>query len=266
MFRYVGHPEAEHVFVQMGSGTRVTESVLEHVMGTRSAKVGVLSPYLYRPWAPDHFLEKLPKTTKTITVLDRTKEHGAYREPLFLDVAASVQQDNHFGEVKLFGGRYGLGSKEYTPSMAISVIDNALRESPQDPFTVGIEDDITFLSLPNVHEETFQPEGETSHCVFFGLSGDGTVGANKNAVKIIGDNSNLNAQAFFNYSSVKAGAVTTSHLRFGLDKIEMPYLIQPDLAKYVACSMPNFVNSIDLVQYSKPEGVFVLNCTWDTVD
>lgn len=264
LFRYSGDPEPEHVIVQMGSAVKVTESVVEHMQG-KGAKVGVLSPLLFRPWPSERLLEYLPPSVQTVTVLDRTKEHGSHREPLFLDVAATMQEDARFGGVTLLGGRYGLGSKEYTPAMAVSVFENAMGLQ-KDRFTVGIEDDVTFTSLPMSQQlDTAVPES-TTQCVFYGLAGDGTVGANKNAVKIIGDNSSLKAQAYFAYSSVKAGTPTVSHMRFGPESLEAPYLTLPDSASYVACSFTQHINSLDMLQNVKPGGTFVLNCPWSSIE
>lgn len=262
LFRYTGHPEAEVIIVQMGSAVTVTEDVVEHAFTSRGIKAAVLSPVLFRPWCAQAFLEGLPKSVKTICVLDRTKEASAFREPLFLDVAASIQEDSRFMGVKLIGGRYGLGSKEYTPAHALTVIDNAASETPKDRFTVGINDDLNFTSLTTVPSPKLASETETTHCIFFGLAGDGTVGANKNAVKIIGDNTDLMTQAYFAYTSVKAGVATISHLRFGPKKLEMPYLIQPGTASYAALSFTRFIEVMDMVKYLKPEGNFVLNCPW----
>eukprot|EP00931_Biecheleriopsis_adriatica_P028683 TRINITY_DN1709_c0_g1_i4.p1 TRINITY_DN1709_c0_g1~~TRINITY_DN1709_c0_g1_i4.p1 ORF type:complete len:1910 (-),score=435.02 TRINITY_DN1709_c0_g1_i4:68-5407(-) len=263
LFRYSGDPEPEHVIVQMGSAVKVTESVLP-TLKARGLKVGVVSPMLYRPWPGEMLKDYLPPSVQTVTVLDRTKEHGSYREPLFLDVAATLQEDPRFAGITLLGGRYGLGSKEYTPGMALTVFENAAG-SRKDRFTVGIKDDVTFTSLPlstEMHDQCV-PES-TSQCIFFGLAGDGTVGANKNAVKIIGDNSSLKAQAYFAYSSVKAGTPTVSHMRFGPESLEAPYLTLPDTASYAACSFTGHIDSLDMLRFVKPGGTFVLNCPWST--
>jgi len=268
LFRYNGDDNPEHVIVQMGSAVKVTESVLPK-LAEQGVKVGVLSPLLFRPWPAEKLLECLPASVKTITILDRTKEHGSFREPLFLDVAATLQSDHRFAGMTLLGGRYGLGSKEYTPGMAYSVFENAMGER-KDHFTVGIVDDVTFLSLPMPQEtlnlDTAVPESMTQ-CMFYGLAGDGTVGANKNAVKIIGDNSSLKAQAYFSYSSVKAGTPTVSHMRFGPEGCEAPYLTLPNQATYVACSFTGHIKSLDMLKFVKPEtGTFVLNCPWTTIE
>jgi homodimeric pyruvate:ferredoxin (flavodoxin) oxidoreductase len=265
LVRYQGHEEPEHLVIQMGSAVKVTESALPH-LAAKGHKVGVISPLLFRPWPAEALLELIPPSVKTITVLDRTKEHGSYREPLFLDVSATLSSDPRFAGVTLLGGRYGLGSKEYTPSMAQSIFENAL--GPQkDRFTVGIEDDVTYTNLPICEGGKLDysiPDG-TTQCVFYGLAGDGTVGANKNAVKIIGDNSSLKAQAYFAYSSVKAGTPTVSHMRFGPHSLEAPYLTLPDSANYLACSFTGHINSLDMLRFVRPEtGTFVLNCPWST--
>jgi len=264
LFRYEGHESPEHVIIQMGSGVKVTESVVPDLLG-KGEKVGILSPLLFRPWPGEKLLEFLPPTVKTVTVLDRTKEHGSCREPLFLDVAATLQEDPRFAGVTILGGRFGLGSKEYTPGMAMSVFENAIGER-KDHFTVGIEDDVTFTSLPAPRLMDNCVPASTTQCVFYGLAGDGTVGANKNAVKIIGDNTDLRAQAYFAYSSVKAGTPTVSHMRFGPESLEAPYLTQPDSASYVACSFTEHINSIDMLKYVKPGATFVLNCPWSKIE
>lgn len=265
LVRYKGHPDPEHVIVQMGSAVTVTESVLDYFL-EQGKKVGVLSPILYRPWPASRILEQLPPSVKTVTVLDRTKEHGSFREPLFLDVVATMQGEPHYAGVTILGGRYGLGSKEYTPSMAASIFANAMG-TRKDRFTVGIEDDVTFTNLP-VYPTLLDSAvpASTTQCMFYGLAGDGTVGANKNAVKIIGDNSSLKAQAYFAYSSVKAGTPTVSHMRFGPESLEAPYLTLPDSAKYVACSFTEHVKSLDMLHYAKRDGTFVLNCPWASID
>jgi len=267
LVRYQGDPEPEHLVIQMGSAVRVTESVLPK-LNAAGHKVGVISPLLFRPWPAEALLELIPSSVKTVTVLDRTKEHGSYREPLFLDVSATLASDPRFAGVTLLGGRYGLGSKEYTPSMAQSIFENAIGVQ-KDRFTVGIEDDVTYTNLPVCEGgklDSCVPEG-TSQCVFYGLAGDGTVGANKNAVKIIGDNSSLKAQAYFAYSSVKAGTPTVSHMRFGPTGMEAPYLTLPDSADYLACSFTGHINSLDMLRFVKPEtGTFVLNCPWSSID
>jgi homodimeric pyruvate:ferredoxin (flavodoxin) oxidoreductase len=266
LIRYQGHEEPEHLVVQMGSAVKVSESVISQ-LESQGEKVGVLSPVLFRPWPAAKLLEHLPTSVKTITVLDRTKEHGSFREPLFLDVAATLQSDPRFAGVTILGGRYGLGSKEYTPGMALSVFENAMGPR-KDRFTVGINDDVTFTSLPLAAPklDLAVPKSMTQ-CLFYGLAGDGTVGANKNAVKIIGDNSSLKAQAYFSYSSVKAGTPTVSHMRFGPEGCEAPYLTLPDSASYVACSFPGHINSLDMLKYVKPEtGTFVLNCPYSDAE
>jgi homodimeric pyruvate:ferredoxin (flavodoxin) oxidoreductase len=265
LVRHFGDSDPDHVIVMMGSATRVTESVVDHFTA-RGEKVAVVSPALFRPWPTKQILEHIPATVKTVTVLDRTKEHGSYREPLFLDVAATLQADTAYSGVTILGGRYGLGSKEYTPSMAASVFENAMGPR-KDRFTVGIEDDVTFTSLPSYSQmlDTCVPQS-TTQCLFFGLAGDGTVGANKNAVKIIGDNTDLKGQAYFAYSSVKAGTPTVSHMRFGPESLEAPYLTLPDSAAYLACAFPEHINNLDMLCYAKPGGTFVLNSPLSTVE
>jgi len=265
LFRYEGHETPDHVIIQMGSGVKVTESVVPELLMS-GEKVGILSPLLYRPWPSEEFLSILPPTVKTVTVLDRTKEHGSYREPLFLDVAATLQADPRFAGVTILGGRFGLGSKEYTPGHAFSVFENVIRGVRKDHFTVGINDDVTFTSLPAPKLKDNCVPASTTQCVFYGLAGDGTVGANKNAVKIIGDNTDLKAQAYFAYSSVKAGTPTVSHMRFGPERVEAPYLTLPDSAAYMACAFTEHINQLDMLKYAKPGATFVFNCPWSTVD
>ena len=259
-FNYVGAKDAQYVVVAMGSVTDTIEETVDY-LNKRGEKVGLVKVRLFRPFSAKHFLEVLPKTVKRIAVLDRTKENGSYGEPLYLDVCSVFQHTDR--DVAIVGGRYGLGSKDFTPSMAKAVFDNLLLDEPKNNFTVGIIDDVTFTSLPIKEEIDATPEGLVQ-CKFWGLGGDGTVGANKDAIKIIGDNTDMYAQGYFAYDSKKSGGVTISHLRFGKVPIKSTYLIKD--ADYVACHNPSYVNKYDLLEGIKQGGTFVLNAPWTTVE
>lgn len=255
LFDYVGASDADRVIVVMGAGSPVVEEAVNY-MNQHGEKVGVVKVRLYRPWSRKHFLDIMPKTVKRICVLDRTKESGSMGEPLYLDVAASLQS---IGDMRLVvGGRFGLGSKDFTPGMAKAVFDNLKLESPKRGFTVGIEDDVTMTSLAVTTEIDSVPEG-TKQCMFYGMGSDGTVGANKNAIKIIGDNTDLFVQGYFAYDAHKSGGVTVSHLRFGPKPITAQYLIQR--ADYIACHNPGYVNKYQMLTRIKDGGTFVLNST-----
>jgi pyruvate-ferredoxin/flavodoxin oxidoreductase len=257
LFDYVGAPDAERVIVSMASSCDVIEETVNH-LNQRGEKVGLIKIRLFRPWSTEHFLEVLPDTVKRIAVLDRTKEPGSQGEPLYLDVRSVFQGLDR--DVEIIGGRYGLGSKDFTPAMVKAVFDNLDAAQPKNGFTVGIEDDVTHTSLPVPEEMDATPEG-TIQCVFWGLGSDGTVGANKNAIKIVGDNTDLYAQAYFAYDAKKSGGTTISHLRFGPEPIQSSYLVKT--ADYVACHNPAYVDKYDLLAGIKDGGVFVLNCPWD---
>ncbi|MCD6468458.1 MAG: pyruvate:ferredoxin (flavodoxin) oxidoreductase, partial [Thermoplasmata archaeon] len=257
LFDYVGAPDAEHVIVMMGSGAEAAEETVEH-LNKRGEKVGLVKVRLFRPFSPKYFLEAVPKTVKKIAVLDRTKENGAFGEPLYLDVS-SVYQNMH-KDMIIVGGRYGMGSKEFTPAMVKAVFDNLKQKEPKNHFTVGIIDDVTFTSLPVDEPLDTSPEGLVQ-CKFWGIGGDGTVGANKDAIKIIGDNTDLYVQGYFAYDSRKSGGVTVSHLRFGKKPIKSTYLITK--ADYIACHHPAYVNKYDLLEGIRKGGIFVLNAPWD---
>ena len=241
----------------MGSGAEAAEETVEY-LNKRGEKVGLVKVRLFRPFSAKHFLEVLPKTVKRIAVLDRTKENGSYGEPLYLDVCSVFQHTDR--DVIIVGGRYGLGSKDFTPSMAKAVFDNLSLNEPKNNFTVGIIDDVTFTSLPIQEEIDATPEGLVQ-CKFWGLGGDGTVGANKDAIKIIGDNTDKYVQGYFAYDSKKSGGVTVSHLRFGNVPIKSTYLIKS--ADYIACHNPAYVDKYDLLEGIKQGGTFVLNCPWN---
>ncbi len=253
LFNYYGAEDAENIIVAMGSVCDTIEETIDY-LNKNGAKVGLVKVRLYRPFSASHLINAIPKTVKHITVLDRTKEPGALGEPLFLDVVAALK-DSEFKDVPVFGGRYGLGSKDTTPAQIIAVYKNTDKKH----FTIGINDDVTCLSLPIDENPDTTPAGITS-CKFWGLGADGTVGANKNSVKIIGDHTDMNVQAYFDYDSKKSGGITVSHLRFGNAKITSTYLITK--ADFVACHNPSYVTKYDMVSDVKPGGVFLLNCGW----
>lgn len=258
-FNYYGAEDAEHVIVAMGSVCDCTEEVVDY-LNAAGEKVGLLKVHLYRPFVADYMLRELPKTVKTISVLDRTKEPGSIGEPLYLDVLAAINGSD-FAGVKVYTGRYGLGSKDTTPGDIIAVYRNAESETPKRRFTIGIVDDVTNLSLPIVENPDTTPKG-THSCKFWGLGADGTVGANKNSIKIIGDNTDMYAQGYFAYDSKKSGNLTVSHLRFGKTPIKSTYYISK--ADFVACHNPSYVDKYDIVDDLKEGGSFLLNCPWDT--
>ncbi|WP_285905783.1 pyruvate:ferredoxin (flavodoxin) oxidoreductase [Pseudodesulfovibrio pelocollis] len=254
LFDYVGHPKADRVIVAMGSGCEAIEEVVNH-LNASGKKVGLVKVRLFRPFSVKHMLAVIPKTVKKIVVLDRTKEPGALGDPLYLDVCAAYA--GRKDAPKIVGGRYGLGSKEFTPAMVKAVFDSLGR--PRHGFTVGITDDVTGTSLPVSEVIDTTPEG-TVQCKFWGLGADGTVGANKQAIKIIGDNTRLYAQGYFAYDSKKSGGITISHLRFGKKPIQSTYLITD--ADYIACHNPSYVAIYDILEGIREGGTFVLNCPW----
>jgi pyruvate-ferredoxin/flavodoxin oxidoreductase len=259
LFDYVGHPEATRVVISMGSSCETLEEVVNYLL-VRGEKVGLVKVRLYRPFSADHLLRAVPATAETVTVLDRTKEPGSLGEPLYLDVVGAFTEKGQMPTI--VGGRYGLGSKEFTPVMARAVYDNMLSAAPRNHFTVGIVDDVTDSSLELGANLNTVPAG-TVECKFFGLGADGTVGANKQAIKIIGDNTDLYAQGYFAYDSKKSGGFTVSHLRFGKSPIQSTYLITH--ADYVACHKSAYVNQYDLLDGIKEGGTFVLNAHWSGV-
>ncbi|EGY78024.1 pyruvate:ferredoxin (flavodoxin) oxidoreductase [Peptoniphilus indolicus] len=257
LFNYYGDENAEKVIVAMGSVTETIEEVVDYLTD-KGEKVGLLKVHLYRPFSKEHFLATMPKTVKKIAVLDRTKEKGATGEPLFLDV-----RDIYYGQEnapKIVGGRYGLGSKDTNPSQMLAVYKHLDAESPRHNFTVGIEDDVTNLSLPIEEKITTEPKG-TIRCKFWGFGSDGTVGANKSAIKIIGDNTDMYAQGYFDYDSKKSGGVTMSHLRFGKEKITSTYLLAE--SDFISCSKQSYVHQYDLLRGLRKGGTFLLNTVWD---
>ena len=254
LFNYYGAADAEHIIVAMGSVNDTIEETIDYLMAA-GKKVGVVKVRLYRPFCAQALIDAIPDTVKQISVLDRTKEPGALGEPLYLDVVAALR-DSKFSDVKIFTGRYGLGSKDTTPAQIVAVYENTEKEK----FTIGIVDDVTNLSLETGAPLVTTPEG-TTNCKFWGLGADGTVGANKNSIKIIGDNTAMYAQAYFDYDSKKSGGVTMSHLRFGKKPIKSTYLIHK--ANFVACHNPSYVNKYNMVQELVDGGTFLLNCAWD---
>ena len=260
LFDYVGAPDAERVLVIMGSGADVAEEAINY-LNAKGEKLGLIKVRLYRPFAADKFLAAIPATCKKIAVLDRTKEPGSLGEPLYLDIVDAIAEAGL--DIKCYGGRYGLGSKEFTPTMVKQVYDNLKLDEPKNHFTVGIIDDVMNTSLPKGDFVNAAPEG-TICCKFFGLGSDGTVGANKNSIKIIGDHTNMFAQGYFAYDSKKSGGLTISHLRFGKTPIQSPYLI--DSADFVACHNASYVTRYDVLEGIKDGGVFLLNSPWTVED
>ncbi len=256
LFDYVGAPDAEHIIVMMGSGAEAAEEAVEY-LNKRGEKVGLIKVRLFRPFSAPHFLAAVPSTVKRIAILDRTKENGSFGEPLYLDVSAVYQHQKK--DIMVIGGRYGLGSKDFTPSMAKAVFENLKMNEPKNNFTVGIIDDVTFTSLPITEEIDATPEGLVQ-CKFWGLGGDGTVGANKDAIKIIGDNTDMFVQGYFAYDAKKSAGVTVSHLRFGKVPIKSTYLIKH--ADYIACHNPSYVDKYNLLEGIRENGTFVLNSPW----
>jgi pyruvate-ferredoxin/flavodoxin oxidoreductase len=256
LFDYSGDPQAERVVILMGSGGETAEATAQF-LSAKGEKVGVIRVRLYRPFSNEMLLKALPKTTKFVAVLDRTKEPGAGGEPLYLDVVNALAEGNR-SDIKVIGGRYGLSSKEFTPAMVKAVFDELGKTGAKTHFTVGITDDVSHLSLTVDSAFAIEPE-ETVRCMFFGLGADGTVGANKNSIKIIGEETENSAQGYFVYDSKKSGTVTTSHLRFGPKPIHAPYLIEANQANFVACHQFNFLEKFDMLRYAKPGGVFLLN-------
>ena len=254
LFNYYGAADAEHVIIAMGSACDTIEETIDYLMAA-GRKVGVVKVRLYRPFSAEALIAAIPDSVKQITVLDRTKEPGALGEPLYLDVVAALK-GTKFNDTPVFTGRYGLGSKDTTPAQIAAVYENTTKQK----FTIGIVDDVTNLSLETGAPLVTTPEG-TINCKFWGLGADGTVGANKNSIKIIGDNTDMYAQAYFDYDSKKSGGVTMSHLRFGKKPIKSTYLIHK--ANFVACHNPSYVNKYNMVQELVDGGTFLLNCPWD---
>ncbi|HOI32105.1 MAG TPA: pyruvate:ferredoxin (flavodoxin) oxidoreductase, partial [Bacteroidales bacterium] len=256
-FTYYGAPDAENVIIAMGSVTETIRETIDYLLA-KGEKVGLIAVHLYRPFSAKYFLNVMPESVKRIAVLDRTKEPGANGEPLYLDV-----KEIYYGQPNapmIVGGRYGLSSKDTTPAMIISVFENLKMKEPKNQFTVGIVDDVTFKSLPLLPEVSIAPKG-TYEAKFYGIGADGTVGANKNSIKIIGETTDKYAQAYFAYDSKKSGGVTTSHLRFGDKPIRSTYLVgTPD---FVACHVPAYLGKYEMLRGLKKNGTFLLNSIWD---
>ena len=268
LFDYEGDPDAERVIILMGSGAEAVHETVDYLSGS-GEKVGVLKVRLYRPFAADHFMAALPATVRRIAVLDRTKEPGADGEPLYKDVVTAIAQDavsgaSRFRQVPLVvGGRFGLSSKEFTPGMILAVYANLAQDRPKNQFTIGIHDDLSHTSLAWDADFRTVANEETFQALFYGLGSDGTVSANKNSIKIIGESTDLHAQGYFVYDSKKSGAVTVSHLRFGPNPIRSSYLIGSGDANFVACHQPVFLEKFDILDYARPGAVFLLNSPMD---
>jgi pyruvate-ferredoxin/flavodoxin oxidoreductase len=262
LFDYEGAPDAERVIVLMGSGAETAAATALH-LAKQGEKVGVLKVRLFRPFSVQHFLNALPPTVKVISVLDRTKEPGSAGEPLYQDIVTALSESDGRYSPRVIGGRYGLSSKEFTPAMVKAVFDEMAKEKPKNHFTIGINDDVTHSSLD--FDPSFSIESQdTVRCVFWGLGADGTVGANKNSIKIIGEETDNNAQGFFVYDSKKSGGVTISHLRFGPKTIRAPYLISH--ANFVACHQFGFLERFDVLKYAKHQAIFLLNSIYGPED
>lgn len=255
-FNYYGAPDAEHIIVSMGSLSDVAKQTVDYLQ-SQGEKVGAINVHLYRPFSNKYLLNVLPKTVKKIAVVDRTKEPGSLGEPLYLDIVGFVKEEGL--NIDVIGGRTGMGSKDVLPEDFLAVFKELKKDHPLNGFTLGIVDDVTNLSLPREPKMPLDTTGLTS-CKFWGFGSDGTVGANKSAIKIIGDHTDMYAQAYFAYDSKKSGGVTISHLRFGTRPIDMPYLI--DAADYIACHRQSYVGRFDVLRGIKEGGTFMLNCTW----
>ena len=262
LFDYYGAPEAKTVMIAMGSVCDAAEEVVDYINAKKGDQVGLIKVRLYRPFSIEHFLSQLPATCQNIVVMDRCKEAGAPGEPLYLDVVRALN-GSAFAGVRVVGGRYGLGSKDTTPGGILAAFKNAAAEEPINGFTININDDVTHLSLPIAAEPNVAARG-TIACKFWGLGSDGTVGANKNSIKIIGDHTDLYVQAYFQYDSKKSGGVTISHLRFGKQPIKSTYYVTK--ADFVACHCPAYMEKYNIVQDIKPGGTFLLNCEWQPED
>ena len=260
LFDYVGDPKADRIIIAMGSSCETIEEVVNYLKN-KGERIGLVKVRLFRPFSPEHLFAAIPQTAKYITVLDRTKEPGALGEPMYLDVCTAYMERGLTPNI--LNGRYGLGSKEFNPAMVLAIFENMKSESPKNHFTVGIDDDVTHTSLDVGESLDVTPKG-TVQCKFWGLGADGTVGANKSAIKIIGDNTDMYAQAYFSYDSKKSGGITISHLRFGKESIQSTYLI--DTADYIACHKSSYVDIYDVLEGIKEGGTFVLNSKWTAGD
>ncbi|MCJ7687472.1 MAG: pyruvate:ferredoxin (flavodoxin) oxidoreductase, partial [Desulfobacteraceae bacterium] len=256
LFDYAGDPEADRVIVSMASSCDTIEETLNYLNGI-GERVGLIKVRLYQPFSRDDFLRAIPATARKIAVLERTKSPGALGEPLYRDICTVLQERGE--ALQISGGRYGLGSKDFTPAMVKATYDNLRSRSPKNHFTVGIEDDVTHTSLEMRDEIDPTPEG-TVRCKFWGLGADGTVGANKNAIKIIGENTDMFAQAYFAYDAKKSGGITMSHLRFSPHRIQAPYLLEK--SDFIACHNPSFVHEYEILEGIREGGSFLLNSPW----
>ncbi|MDR3313161.1 MAG: pyruvate:ferredoxin (flavodoxin) oxidoreductase [Oscillospiraceae bacterium] len=261
LFNYYGAPDADRIVIAMGSACDTLEETVDY-LNAHGEKVGLVKVRLYRPFSAKHLLAAIPATAKSITVLDRTKEPGSLGEPLWLDVVAALK-GSRFKDLPVYGGRYGLGSKDTNPACTLAVYANMTAAQPKPRFTVGIDDDVTYLSLPLTNHADTAPDG-TFSCKFWGLGGDGTVGANQDSIKIIGDNTDMFAQGYFAYDSKKTGGITISHLRFGKTPIKSTYYINK--ADFVACHNPSYIDKYDMLSDLKPGGTFLLNCSWSAAE
>jgi pyruvate-ferredoxin/flavodoxin oxidoreductase len=261
LFEYAGAPDAKRVMVLMGSGAETAEETAKY-LAARGEKVGVVKVHLFPPFSVSHFLQSLPATVKTIIVLDRTKEPGSIGEPLYLDVVTALNEGWQAGALPcVIGGRYGLSSKEFTSVMVKGSFDEMRRNTPMNHFTVGIDDDVTHTSI--AYDPSFSIDDPSlMQCVFWGLSSDGTVGANKNSIKIVGEETENYAQGYFVYDSKKSGSVTISHLRFGPHPIHAPYLIGKERATFVACHQYSLLERFDVLKYAQHGGIFLLNSVY----
>ena len=258
LFNYYGAPDADRVMIAMGSVCDVADEVIDY-LNAKGEKVGIIKVRLYRPWVSSALLKVLPKTAKKVAVLDRTKEPGSLGEPLYLDVAATLREAGK-NDVILTGGRYGLGSKDTPPSSIFALCKELEKDQPKERFTLGITDDVTFLSLPEVKPAPITAAAGTKECKFWGLGGDGTVGANKNSIKIIGETTDMYCQAYFEYDTKKSFGITKSHLRFGKKPISSTYYVSN--ADFIACHNQTYLTKYDIIHELKPHGSFLLNCEW----
>ncbi|HDS30465.1 MAG TPA: pyruvate:ferredoxin (flavodoxin) oxidoreductase, partial [Firmicutes bacterium] len=257
LFDYYGDPDAENVIVIMASGADVVHETIDY-LNAKGGKVGLIKIRLYRPWSTEHFLKALPKRVKRLAIMDRTKEPGALGDPLYIDIIAALTEAKR-NDIEVYGGRYGLSSKDFTPTDVKEIYDNLATKNPMNHFTVSIVDDVTNTSLPKSEPIDTSPAGTVS-CKLWGLGADGTVGANKEAIKIIGDHTNKHTQGYFQYDAKKSGGITISHLRFSDSPILGHYFVKH--ANYVACHNPAYIGMYDMASDLKPNGCFVINCPW----
>ncbi len=257
LFNYYGAQDADRIIIAMGSGVEAMEETVDY-LNAQGQKVGLIKVRLYRPFSLKHFIDTIPASVQKIAVLDRTKEPGSLGEPLYQDVCTALLEADR--KIDVVAGRYGLGSKDFTPAQVVAIFNNLQQSEPKNHFTVGIKDDVTFTSLEVGEEISDIADEATTSCKFWGLGSDGTVGANKNSIKIIGDNTDLYAQAYFSYDSKKSFGITTSHLRFGKNPIRATYLVKT--ADFVACHNPSYLDKYDMLADLKVGGTFLLNCSW----